>query len=376
MLADVVREKEEMRIKQLELERSAYNHPYKRDTIIYFDHIHTIGGIETWIYNLGKKYEFSLVYDLADEEQLERLKKIGVETIRNVEQQIECNTLIFPVFNDPSFIKAKKRLAFIHGMYDYIKDLPYIPKYDELYAVSQKAADAFYKTYKLKAKVLYNPIEIEEKEKPLIIGVFSRLSKEKGKERITYLLDKFNEKNKSFLMLIFTDLPFEYDDSRVVFIKPELNPFGWMSICDYICQLSSTEAGSITIQESLKLKKPLLITKLPILEEFGINETNAKIFEFDMSNLDIDDLWNIPKVIDWKEPTSEKEWENIMKKKIFREKREKEIKKKNKKANKNKEVVQNGTENFEKENKKGAIFLEKVFNKKEEKEKEKEKDKE
>ena len=120
-------------------------------------------------------------------------------------------------------------------------------------------------------------------------------------------------------MLIFTDLPFEYKDSRVVFIKPELNPFGWMSICDYICQLSDTEAGCITVQEGLKLGIPVIITKLPILEEFGINESNAKILEFDMSNLDVDDLWNIPVVKNWKEPIS-KEWEEIMKKKVFKEK--------------------------------------------------------
>lgn len=363
MLADVIKEREQKRIERLEAERSIYNKPYKRDTIIYFNHIHTIGGIETWIYNLGKRYEFSVVYDFADKEQIKRLEKIGVEAIKNVGQPIECNTLIFPVFNNPKFIKAKKRISFIHGMYDYIHDLAPIPEYDEIYAVSQGAAEAFYKTYGIKAKVLYNHIDIEQKEKPLILGVFSRLSKEKGKERVIYLLDKLKEKNKDFLMLIFTDLPFDYNDNRVIFIKPELNPFGWMSKCDYICQLSSTEAGCITAQESLKLGIPLIITKLPILEEFGINETNAKILEFDMSNLDIEDLWNIPKV-NWQEPIS-KEWETIMKKRIFKEKKEKiekEIKKKNK--NKNKEVTQSGVDNFEKGNKKGTIFLEKAFSKK------------
>ena len=136
-----------------------------------------------------------------------------------------------------------------------------------------------------------------------------------------YLLNKLKEKNKPFLLLIFTDLPFEYDDSRVVFIKPELNPFGWMSICDYICQLSDTEAGCLTAQEALKLGIPLIITKLPILEEFGINESNAKILEFDMSNLDVDDLWNIPVVENWKEPIS-KGWEEIMKKRVFRKRYE------------------------------------------------------
>lgn len=50
-----------------------------------------------------------------------------------------------------------------------------------------------------------------------------------------------------------------------------------------------------------------------------------------------------------------------MKKRKYRE-----LHKKKKNKNKNKEITQNGTENFEKENKKGVIFFEKIFNKKEE----------
>ena len=95
MLADVVKEQaiEKQRLYQEKLDK--YNKPYKRDTIIYFNTIHVIGGIETWIYTLGKKYEFSVVYDSADEAQLKRLNDIGIETILNVGQPIECNTLIF-----------------------------------------------------------------------------------------------------------------------------------------------------------------------------------------------------------------------------------------------------------------------------------------
>ena len=319
MLADVIKQREQERKKFIQEENSKYNKHYKRDMIIYFYHLHIIGGIETWMYNLGRRYEFSVVYNSADKNQIERLNNIGVETIKSVGQPIECEKLIFPVFNNPTFINAKKRIAFIHGMYDVLSDLDTLPEFDEIYAVSQGAADAFYKRYGVKPKVLYNYIDVEKKEKPLIIGVFSRLSKEKGKERVIYLLNKFEEKHKPFLLLVFTDLPFEYKDSRVVFINPELNPFGWMSICDYICQLSDTEAGCITVQEGLKLGIPVIITKLPILEEFGINESNAKILEFDMSNLDVDDLWNIPVVKNWKEPVS-KEWEDIMKKRVFREK--------------------------------------------------------
>jgi glycosyltransferase involved in cell wall biosynthesis len=321
MLADVMREREKERILELEKQRSIYNKPYKRDTIIYFNTIHTIGGIETWIYTLGKKYDFSVVYDKADKKQLERLNSIGIETILNVGQEIECNTLLLMLWDNNANIKAKKRYLFIHGIYNNSQEVGEIPEHDEVYAVSKVSAESFEKITGIKTKVMYNPIDIEEQDKPLIIGVFSRLSKEKGKERIKYIADRLIEKNKEFLMLIFTDIPFEYNDSRVVFMKPTLNNIEWMKKCDYILNPSDTEAGSYTLQEALKIGKPLIVTRLPILEEFGINESNAKILKFDMSNLDIEDLWNIPKINKWQEPIS-KEWEEIMKKRVFRERKQ------------------------------------------------------
>lgn len=321
MLSDVMKEREKERILELEKQRSIYNKPYKRDTIIYFNTIHTIGGIETWIYTLGKKYDFSVVYDKADKKQLERLNSIGIETILNVGQEIECNTLLLMLWDNNANIKAKKRYLFIHGIYNNSQEVGEIPEHDEVYAVSKVSAESFEKITGIKTKVMYNPIDIEEQDKPLIIGVFSRLSKEKGKERIKYIADRLIEKNKEFLMLIFTDLPFEYNDSRVVFMKPTLNNIEWMKKCDYILNPSDTEAGSYTLQEALKIGKPLIVTRLPILEEFGINESNAKILKFDMSNLDIEDLWNIPKINKWQEPIS-KEWEEIMKKRVFRERKQ------------------------------------------------------
>lgn len=317
MLADVIKQRELQQQREYQEMLEKYNKPVKRDTIICFSYFHVIGGIETWIYNLAKRYEFSVVYDRAEANQIKRLEKLGVETIKNVGQEIECNTLLFCISGDGD-IKAKKKLLFIHGIYKSKDEIVKIPEYDEIYAVSYVAANSFYNVFGIMPKVLYNHVDIEEKQNPLIIGVFSRLSKEKGGHRVKYLADKLIENNKPFLMLIFTDLPFEYDDKRVVFMDPTLDSIGWMKRCDYICQLSDTEAGSLTIQEALKIEKPLIITKLPILEEFGINKNNSKILEFDMSNLDIDDLWNIPKV-NWHEPVS-KEWEDIMKKRVFREK--------------------------------------------------------
>lgn len=321
MLADVKKAIEEERRRTLQKEYEEYNKPYKRDTIIYYENIHIIGGIETWIKNLSKDYEFTLVYDNGDKERVDYFKELGIELIKNVGQPIECNTLIRTLYGKAD-IKAKTTKLFIHGDYSELSkdDLKEIPYYDDIYAVSKVSAEGFKKATGITPKVLYNPVYIDEDTKPLVIGVFSRLSAEKGKKRIQYLIEQLQGSKKPFLMLIFTDLPFEEKDKRVVFIPPVMNISGWMQICDYICQLSDTEAGCYTVQEALKLNKPLIITRLPILDEFGINDSNAKILEFDMSNLDVEDLWNIPKV-KWEEPKS-KEWSGIMKKRLFRERQE------------------------------------------------------
>lgn len=320
MLADVIKERDKLKQYLIQEDINQYNHPYKRDVIVYFSYLHIIGGIETWIKNLSKDYEFTLVYDTANKERLEYMKSLGIECIKYVGQPIECNILIRTLFGN-SKIKAKKTYLFIHGDYSKLTlDDIEIPEYDEIYAVSKISAEGYKKATGVDAKVLYNPVYVDKSIKPLIIGVFSRLSAEKGRKRIEYLIEKLEASNKPFLMFIFTDLPFETESKNVRFIEPVMNPSGWMEICDYICQLSDTEAGCYTMQEALKLGKPLIITKLPILDEFGIDESVAKIIDFDMSNLDIEDLWNIP-AVNWKEPKS-KEWDRIMKKRVLREKQE------------------------------------------------------
>ena len=318
MLADVIKQREEEKKRKLQEEMDKYNRLYKRDTIIYFDNLYKLGGIQTWINNLSLEYEFSVLYDRADKERLEYVESLGIECIKNVGQPIECHTLIRCMWGNP-IIKAKEIILVIHGDYSNLKIDEPIPKHDKVIAVSKQAAKGWKEFAGEDAEVIYNPVSIFKETKPLIIGVFSRLSQEKGSKRYKYLISKLKEKNKPFLMFIFTDLPFQEEDKRIIFNEPVMNPSGWMEICDYIALLSDTEACPYNVLEALEMGKPLIITKLPVLEELGVNESNAKILEFDMSNLDIDDLWNIPVVKNWNKPNS-KGWEKYMKKKVFREK--------------------------------------------------------
>jgi glycosyltransferase involved in cell wall biosynthesis len=222
------------------------------------------------------------------------------------------------MWGNPTNIKAKETILAIHGDYSNLKIDHDIPKHDKVIAVSKQAAKGWKELTKEDAEVIYNPVKIFKETKPLVIGVFSRLSQEKGSWRYKYLINELKKQNKPFLVFIFTDLPFQEEDKRVIINEPVMNPSGFMEICDYIALLSDTEACPYNVLESLEMGKPLIITKLPVLEELGVNKTNAKILEFDMSNLNIEDLWNIPVVKNWNKPNS-KGWEKYMKKKVYRE---------------------------------------------------------
>ena len=318
MLAEVMKQRAEEKAKYTAEEIARFNQPYKRDTIIYFDELYKLGGIQTWIVNLSHDYEFSVVYDKGDKDRIDYLNSLGIECIRYIGQEIECNTLIRCMWGNTP-IKAKKTILAIHGDYSKLEyEEKDIPEHDIAIAVSKGSAKGWKSYYGEDAEVIYNPVRVIPETKPIVIGCFSRLSAEKGKKRYKYLIEQLKASGKPFLMLFFTDLPFEEDDPRVIFIEPVMNPSGWMEICDYIALLSDTEACPYNVLEAMELKKPMLITKLDILDEVGINNTNAKIYEFDMSNLDIDDLWNIPVVKNWKKPES-KGWEKYMKKRVFRE---------------------------------------------------------
>lgn len=320
MLADVVKLREIEKKQQIQAEIDKYNHKYIRDTIIYFDNIYTLGGIQTWINNLALEYEFSVLYDRGDIERIKYLEILGIECIKNIGQEIECNKLIRCMWGKPNNIKAKETILVVHGDYSNLKiEKEEVPEHNKTISVSKQTAKGWKDYYNEDSEIIYNPVNIFESTKPLIIGVFSRLSQEKGKERYKYLINALKRQNKPFLMLIFTDYPFEEEDKRVIFFKPIMNPSGWIQICDYVALLSDTEACPYNVLESLEMGKPLIITKLPILEELGVNESNAKILDFDMLNLDIEDLWNIPVVNNWKKPNSEG-WGKYMKKRVFREK--------------------------------------------------------
>ena len=89
MLADVLKEKDKVRLERLAENERLKKQPIEEDIVLYFPRFNKIGGIETWIYNLSQLYDFTLVYEGGDEKQIERIKN---KKIRYVGQDIKCNS--------------------------------------------------------------------------------------------------------------------------------------------------------------------------------------------------------------------------------------------------------------------------------------------
>ena len=130
-----------------------------------------------------------------------------------------------------------------------------------------------------------------------------------------------------FRWTIFTDLslynqkPFNLEE--ITYMKPSHNFFDYVVEADYGVQLSDTEGYSYFINECLQYGTPVITTNFPSAYESVEDGINGYILDMNLSNLDIDKLINnIPNKFEYKEKCVEKDWINLINKKIKRKSNE------------------------------------------------------
>ena len=177
--------------------------------LYYFRVISQIGGIETFFYQLAKKYkdiDLVIVYNVADPLQLERLKKY-VKCIKFTNQQFECERAFFNFNTDIiDNVKAKDYVLVIHGDYETMvqqNQLSFAPDHSKItryVGVSERACKGYTAITGKPCELCYNPFELETpKYKPLLLISATRLSKEKGKDRMIALANALDKKGIPYL---------------------------------------------------------------------------------------------------------------------------------------------------------------------------------
>lgn len=267
--------------------------------VFYFDQINSIGGIETFFYQLGKKYgkdhDITLFYRSGDATQIKRLSQyINVRKYREG-QIIRCKRA-FVCFNSDLLnnIEAEEYYQVLHGDYTsmgvYPKDHP---KIQHRVAVSEVVRASYERGRGINSIVSYNPFTPEKPRKVLNLVSATRLTREKGWNRMLALAEAFDKAGIPFHWTVYTDdLTKKPNNPSIVLCPPRLDVLDFIANADYYVQLSDVEGYCYSIVEALSVGTPVIVTDFKVAHEIGVvNGKNGWIVRMSMENLPIDDIY-------------------------------------------------------------------------------------
>lgn len=265
----------------------------EHSNIFYVTDFNVIGGVEQYVYEVVKKYQhldIGVIYKTADKKQIRRLKRF-VPVYQYDGQKIKCDKLFCNYDSEfASHVEAKKKIQIIHAMYKTQGIIPVINKeIDEYIAVSKIAADEFKELTGIECKVARNPLTIAEDEMQEILYLISatRLTSEKGKDRMEKLANELDKTGIKWLWLVFTNDTNAIRNKSIAYLPPRLDVRPYIKMIQgkgYGVQLSSCEGDCYFTRECEAFGIPLLVTPLPSFEEQGLVEgKNCYYIPFDVN---------------------------------------------------------------------------------------------
>lgn len=289
--------------------------------VFYYNWIQQIGGVETFFYNFCKKmsefYDIAILYDRFDSRQIQRLRRL-VPCYHNGDHKIKCDTLIINGIFDkiPQNVVAKRKIRLVHTCKIEKYGILRVPDdCDEKIFVSEAAKNSFNET----GRVISNIPGERDGKKALILLSATRLTNEKGYDRMLKMAEKLKLAKIPFLWLVFTAHNDRMFPEGFVKLPPTLEIMPYIAKVDYLVQLSDVEAYCYSIQEALQLKVPVLTTPFEAIKDVGvIDGENGYILPFNIDELtekDIKKIYTkIPKVKKYEDQTEKiiEEWKTVL----------------------------------------------------------------
>lgn len=268
----------------------------KHKNILYMPTISELGGIETYVYEMVKKYkdlDIAVVSKTCDPLQARRIRKYCPLYI-HTNQQIECDVAI--INYDISIIeyisKNAKIYETIHGDYSN-------PIYGGRKPLTHSRITGYIAITKyLQGRVQdllgvdnvimsYNPLTVEENKPFITLVSATRLHKNKGVNRMKELIKALDRAKVDYIWYCITNDTEVIKHPKVIMIPNRLDVDKWLRMADYVVLLSDSEACSYTLNEALYRNIPIIATPLPYLEEIGVKDgKNGYIIDFDCKNVD------------------------------------------------------------------------------------------
>lgn len=270
----------------------------KLKNVIYFPSINAVGGVETYCYEMGlkygKDYDITLVFRNGDPAMLAKIAKV-CRVIRYREgDEIECDVFIFGFGHDIfNHVHAKEYIQTFHA--DYINrhlNPCSDPKVTKRFGVAENTTKGIAEHYGIYIETMYNPYTVKKPRKVLKLISATRLTPEKGYDRMVNLAEQLDKAGIPFHWLIFTDKPREFPNKSVTVLSARLDVLDFIADADYLVQLSDTEGYSYSIVEALSVGTPVIVTDIPVAAEQGVvNGKTGFILPFDMSEVPVDAIY-------------------------------------------------------------------------------------
>ena len=263
--------------------------------VFYFYNINKIGGIESFFYYLAKKYknyDITIFYQVGDLAQIKRLSKY-VRVKKYTGEKIKCEKMFFNFNLDIiDNVEAEEYIQIAHGDYKAMDIKPNTHKtIDKVLGVSKQVCTTYKEVTGLETELAYNPIVIDKPKKVLNLVSATRLTKEKGKDRIKKLAKILDEAKIPYIWTIFTDDKNAIKNPNIAYMEPRLNIIDYIANADYLVQLSDNEGYCYSVVESLSVGTPVIVTDIPVFKEIGVNKDNGFILDFELDKVPVQKIY-------------------------------------------------------------------------------------
>lgn len=287
---------------------------YRLKNVIYFPSFNIIGGVETYCYEMalkyGKDYDITVCFRNGDPQQMQRIANVCRVIRVGMDDKIECDVFIFGWgFDILKNVSAKRYIQTFHA--DYINrhlNPCEDPCVTDRFGVSENTTKGIKEHFDWAKDIrtMYNPFTPKKPRKVLNLISATRLTPEKGFERMKKLCQILDDAGVPFLWLVFTDQPKPSPHPSMLILDCRVNGIlDYIANADYLVQLSDTEGYSYSIVEALSVGTPVIATDFLVAREQGIEDGQTGwILPMDMSEVPINKiLKGVPKFT-WTPPES------------------------------------------------------------------------
>lgn len=287
---------------------------YRLKNVIYFPSFNIIGGVETFCREMalkfGKDYDITIVYKNGDSQQMKHIAEVARIIRFKDGDKIKCDVFIFGWGWDIlESVEAEKYIQTFHADYINRKLNPSpSPKITHRFGVAENTTKGIREHFDWAKDIqtMYNPYTPRKPRKVLKLISPTRLTPEKGYERMKVLCKALDDAGIPFLWLVFTDQPKPSPHPNMVVLPCRVEGvLDYIADADYLVQLSDTEGYSYSIVEALSVGTPVIATDFAVAREQGIEDGKTGwILPMDMSRIPLDEIYKgVPK-FKWKPPES------------------------------------------------------------------------